>query len=200
MKERIEEITGLLRRTEAELRQIIADAAKAGDYRTVDLAKTAAVGIQSLQSRITNPGVKVLQTKASKSEAKAKVKSMSRRGRKSRYPRFQVKKDALIRIGWSKKERREYTHKAPKAVYDQTVRAMGDLARSAAGPFMAEQIIEHLNQIGPESIPSYQVYVVIGLLRETSCIKQRGREGYDVPTDIVPRAEREWEGMLRNRK
>ncbi|MHC4571679.1 MAG: hypothetical protein ACYS0C_06350 [Planctomycetota bacterium] len=199
MKERIEEITGLLGRTEAELREMIADAAKAGDYRTVDLAKTAAVGIQSLQTRITNPGGKV-QAKAVSSGGKPKGKSASRRGGKARYPRFDVKKNSLIRIGWSKKERREYTHKAPKAVYDQTVRAMADLARSAAGPFMAEQIIEHLNQMGSETIPSYQVYVVIGLLRRANCIKQRGREGYDVPTDIAPRAEREWEGMLRNKK
>ncbi len=189
MKERIEEITGLLGRTEGQLRQMIADAAKAGDYRTVDLAKTAAVGIQNLQTGISNPGAK-LQPKPASSVGKAKT--TSRRGGKGRYPKFDVKKNTLNRIGWSKKERREYTHKTPRTAFDRTVKVMAALAQNGAGPFTAEQIIEQLNHMGSETIPSYQVYVVIGFLRARKCIVQVGREGYDIPVDVYGKAEAVW--------
>ena len=199
MENQIEKILGILTKCESDLREVIVEAAQEGDYRSVDTARAAAVNVHDLRTRIANPFSK-LESKSANQASDRKKKSASRKGIKSKYPKFEVKNDTLIRIAWSKKQRREYTHKAPRFVFNETVKAMAALAQSGAGPFMAEQIIEQVNNMESEAVPSYQVYIMIGLLRKTKCIKQVGREGYSIPTDIRTKAEKEWEGMLRKRK
>lgn len=194
MEKEIEKIIGILTKAESELREQIIEAAKAGDYRSVDSARAVAVGIRSLRSGIVNSSSKA-QTKGTVAIPQRRKKSSSRKCGKSGYPKFDVKNGTLIRIGWSKKQHREYMHKVPRLVFDQTVKAMVALAQSGVGPFMAEQIIEQLSHFVSETIPSYQVYVVIGMLRKTSCIKQVGREGYDIPTDLAAKAENAWQNL-----
>lgn len=191
MKNQNEQIIEILRKTESDLQQVIVEAAQARDYRGVDMARTAAVNIQNLRARILNPASK-LEPKSTNGMSPVKRKGLPRKGTRSAYPKFLVKNDALIRVGWSKKQRREYTHKTPRFVFDGTVKAMAALSQSGAGPFTAEQIIEQVNSIESETVPSYQIYVVIGLLRKTNCIKQIGREGYRSPEAFVKKAEKCW--------
>jgi hypothetical protein len=198
MKNQIEQMIEILTRTENDLQKVIVEAAQTGDYRSVDIARDAAVNIQSLRKRISNPS-SILELKAGNSMLREGRKVSSRKVAKSGYPRFQVSNNTLIRVGWSKKQRREYIHKVPRIVVDRTVKSMAELAQSAGGPIMSEQIIEHINNSESETIPSYQVYVVIGLLRKTNCIKQSGREGYYIPPDILAKAEGEW-GNMSDRK
>lgn len=198
MENQIEKILGILTKTESDLRELIVEAAQAGDYRSVDTARAAAVNIHDLLTRIANPSSKLESKFASKASGRKK-KSASRKGIKSKYPKFDVRNGTLIRIGWSKKQRREYTHKVPRFAFNQTVKGMVALAQSGAGPFMAEQIIEQVNSMEAETIPSYRVYVVLGLLRQTNCIKQVGREGYDIPVELVEKAENGW-AKLSNKK
>jgi hypothetical protein len=101
-----------------------------------------------------------------------------------------------VRIGWSKKEKKEYIHKAPKTVFDLTISAMEQIAEASKGPIMAEEIIEHLTKISTELVPSYQVYLVIGFLREFNCIKQIGREGYEILPDLANNAEVVWKNSM----
>jgi len=194
-----EEIKRIIGNAEEALRQVIVRAAENGDYRGVDTARAIAVKIHELKMQLEDSSAlptvaKEKATKVGKSQRGTK-KSKRNKGRKSGYPKFEVKKGMLIRIGWSKKQKREYTHKVPKVVFDVTVKAMARVAKSGAGPFMAEEVIERVNELSTEAIPSYQVYVVIGLLRMCSCIKQIGREGYSIPENIEKVAENAWEGM-----
>ena len=191
MEKGIEKIISVLTKAESDLREQIVEAAKAGDYRTVDSARAAAVGIRSLRTGIVNPSSKA-QAKGASVVSHRKRKSSSRKGIKSKYPKFEVKNDTLIRIGWSKKEHREYTHKTSRTAFDGTVKVMAALAQNGAGPFTAEEIIGQLSHLESEMIPSYQVYVVIGMLRKRGCIKQIGREGYNISTDITVKAKNEW--------
>jgi len=131
--------------------------------------------------------------------SRTKKKVATKRQGRGKYPKYEVKNDTLVRIGWSKKEKREYTHKVSQRVFYETVEVMGRLAQGGAGPFMAEKIIEQANNAKSETIPSYQVYVVLGLLRQTNCIKQVGREGYDIPPKLMEKAEGKW-SELSNRK
>ncbi len=194
MKNTDERIKEILSKAEQELRQAIVEAAEAGEYRSVDVARAAAVGINELQTRITNPAA---LSKVSSGKKVARRKTANRVKKKSKrkgtgYPKYGVKKDALVRVGWSKKQRKEYTHKTPKDVFDKIVKVMSDLAKGSSGPFMAEEIIERVNHEASEIVPSYQVYVVIGFLREKGCIEQVGREGYHVPTDVKERVRKAW--------
>jgi len=194
MEKDIEKILGILTKCESDLQEVIVEAAKEGDYRSVDMAKTAAVNVSNVKARIKNPSSKP-QAKGVSVVSHRKRKSSSRKGGKSRYPKFNVKNDTLIRIGWSKKQKREYTHKAPKFVFEGTVKAMAALAQNGAGPFTAEEIIEQVNHMESEMIPSYQVYVVIGFLRARKCIVQVGREGYNIPVDVCGKAEDVWRSV-----
>ena len=199
MKDQNKKIEAILTKTETDLRQVIAEAAQAGDYRTVDMGRTVAVSIHNLKTQISKTSGKVSE-KHRTSAVRTKSKTGSRKSVKRKYPKFAVKNDTLIRIGWSKKEHREYTHKTPRTVFDGTVKVMATLAQNGAGPFTAEEIIEQVNHMESETIPSYQVYVVIGFLRARKCIVQVGREGYDIPTEIATRARKEWEAVLSNTK
>ena len=192
-----EKIRSILVSTEESVRKVIVKAAENGDYRGVDIARAIAVKIHELQVQLEESSAsltvaKEKVTKIGKSPRRTK-KSKRRKGQKSGYPKFEVRNGTLIRIGWSKKQKREYTHKVPRIVFDVTVKAMERLAKSGAGPFMAEEIIERVNELSSEAIPSYQVYVVIGLLRMCGCIKQVGREGYGIPVDVAKPAKDIWD-------
>lgn len=199
MKDKAEKVIEILNKTESELQEAIVEAAQAGDYRSVDMARAAAVNIKNLRTQILNPASKV-EREYTKNAPQVKRKVVLRKRTKTNYPKFKVIKDTLIRIGWSKKQRREYTHKAPRFVFDQTVKVMAALAQNGAGPFLAEQIIEQANNNESETIPSYQVYLVIGLLRKAECIKQVGRDGYIIPQDLVKKAEEKWVELSNRRK
>jgi len=199
MEKEIEKIISILTKCESDLQEVIVEAAQEGDYRSVDMAKTAAVNVHNVKARVKNPAAK-LETKPINDMSRHKRKKVSRKSSRLRYPKFEVKNETLIRIGWSKKERSEYTHKTPRTAFDGTVKVMAALAQNGAGLFTAEQIIEQVNNMESEAVPSYQVYVVIGFLRARKCILQVGREGYDIPTEIATRARKEWEAVLSNTK
>lgn len=188
-----EKIEAVLTKAENELQEVIVEAAKAGDYRGVDAGRAAAVEIKNLKIRILKPSSKSELKKETGTRHKKNV--TTKRYSRSKYPKFQVKNGALVRIGWSKKEKREYTHKVSKKVFDQTVEEMYRLANGGAGPFTAEEIIEQVNNMESETIPSYQVYVVIGFLRAKKCIVQVGREGYNIPQDILDKARHTWRDL-----
>ncbi len=186
-------IRDILKEAENNLREMISKAAKDGDYRTVDMARGAAVEIKDLAARIENPSLKT-SNKLHKETNRRTKKAV--RSSKKKYPKFKVQNDSLIKIGWSKKQKREYTHKAPKDVFEKTVNTMNALSNSGTGPFMAEQIIEKVNSHQQEIIPSYQIYIVIGFLKKSGCIKQFGREGYNIKTNIKRKADFEWNDTI----
>jgi hypothetical protein len=194
MRNMTEKIEAVLTKAENELQEIIVEAAKAGDYRGVDAGRAAAVEICNLKARILKPSSKS-DLKSESNVSRDKKKVATKRHSRGKYPKFEVKNDTLVRIGWSKKERREYTHKVPKRVFYETVEVMSRLAQGGTGPFLAENIIEQVNNAKSETIPSYQIYVVIGFLRKLNCIKQIGREGYDIPTDLSTRAKKECDNL-----
>ncbi|MHC4539117.1 MAG: hypothetical protein ACYS74_04965 [Planctomycetota bacterium] len=199
MKEQADKILEILAKAESEIQRVIVDAAHAGDYRSVDMARNAAVNVRNFRMQLSNPTGKA-ESRARTSASRRKRKVASRRATGAAYPRFQVTNETLTRIGWSKKRRREYTHKTPRAVFDKTIKAMATLAQGGVGPFTAEQVIERINTTETETIPTYQVYGVIGMLRLTNCIKQIGREGYNIPPELVENAERKWSELSNTEK
>ncbi|MHC4126403.1 MAG: hypothetical protein ACYSRR_08140, partial [Planctomycetota bacterium] len=182
MDNRVEQIKNIIVKAERELQEVIAESARDGDYRSVDIARIAAANLREFSAHVSEPTLnKKNNNSVQKTEAKVKTKKRKKTFAKKQYPKFELRKDSLVKIGWSKKQRREYTHKVPATVFNHVVKTMIDMAKGAAGPFMAEDIIEKLNSQLSEIIPSYQVYIVIGLLKQSNCVKQIGREGYHIP-------------------
>lgn len=196
MDNKTEQIKNVLIKAELELQEVIAESARDGDYRSVDIARIAAANIRELSAHISEPTLKKKNNKSvQKIEAKVKTRNRKKTSAKKRYPKFELRNDSLVKIGWSKKQRREYTHKVPATVFDHSVKAMADMATGGAGPFMAENIIEKINDQQSDIIPSYQVYIVIGLLKQTNCIKQMGREGYHIPVDFSDKTKQVWKKL-----
>jgi len=189
-----EKLKMILSEGEKQIREVISEAAKQGDYGGVDTAKNVAVRIgeigSQLEGKLQNDSTKGTKTKETK--VRKKDKTDSRRSRSTDYPRFKISKDDLTKIGWSKKQKREYSHKVPRTIFKRTLQTIDELTSSGTGPFTTEQIIDTLNASNNEFVPSYQVYIVIAFLRNMLCIKQLGRDGYEIPTDVADRAAEAW--------
>ncbi len=184
----------ILRKAEDELREAIAEAARAGEYRDVDIGRTVAVNIKELCERISGNGVQYSKPLEAKEEpaSRKKRKKVSRRSKPPGLPRIEIRNGSLYKIGWSRKQKQEYEHKVPRMAFDTIVNGMSALAREGNGPFMAEAVIEKINATTEDSIPAYQVYVVLAAFREWNLITQAGREGYSIPLDVAEKAGKMW--------
>jgi len=186
----------ILNKAEEELREAIAEAARSGDYRAVEVGRNVAVNIKELCERISGNGQITSKsasiTKETEAKSQKKRKKVSRRSKPAGLPRFEVSNGSLYKIGWSKKQRSEYSHKVPRSAYDAIAISMTKLANEGTGPFAAEAVIEKLNASTEDTIPSYQVYVVLAALRSLDAIRQVGREGYNIPIDISEKASNVW--------
>lgn len=189
-------VLDILNKAEQELREAIAEAARSGDYRAVELGRNVAVNIKELCERISGNGQLASKSTATThrttTKSQKKRTKVTRRSKPAGLPRFEVRNGSLYKIGWSKKERSEYSHKVPRPSFDAIIISMGKLASEGTGPFAAEAVIEKLNASTEETIPAYQVYVVMATLRSKNVINQVGREGYDIPTDISEKASNTW--------
>ena len=197
----VDRIQSILGETETQLRNLIAEAAVSADYRGVDAGRQAAVGIRELRERFgENPTKKVVVSESDPRTAESpprRARSAARATRKA-YPRFTVEDDTLTKIGWSKKHKREYAHRVAESVFNRTVRAMLALANGKTGPFLAEDIIGKVNESDEDQVPSYQMYIVIAFLRAAGCIRQRGRDGYDIDGELATGARGAWEESKKN--
>jgi hypothetical protein len=186
-------IQPILQRAEIDLREVMSQAALAGDYQNVDLAREIASRISGLMqflvpsSIVESNGHPVVSP--NKAHRPQKVGRATTTGKS--YPRFVIRKDMLVKTGWSKKSKKEYVHKATRDAYDQTILAIEALATSGLSPFTAEQVVERTDP-GGAPIPIYQVYVTLAYLREHGAIRRDGRDGYSVDKGFADRARALW--------
>ena len=191
-------IAAVLSQAEKDLLQLVSEAAAKADYQAIEAARLAAQGVRGM--------VEGLETRRSfpKSSPPSRVgasrwttKSHRKRGRTSQpgYPRFSITSDRLYKVGWSKKRKREYIHKLPKAAFDLVVRAMASLSGSGRGPYTSEQIIDQSNKPGGVSVPDYQVYIVLAWMRAAELVHQVGRDGYMFEPTLLEQAKARWEAL-----
>lgn len=174
----------LLQRTEAELRKIVSDAATTGDYVSVlQIASWASV-LSEIVGKASPQKVDVMTQLTGQPSAGTNVRaSRSVRPTSSRnksiYPQFFRQGDRLVRVAWSKRDKKEYEHKAPLAV----LTALGIIMtkKGANGRvFSTDELLPLIDDDGAE-FPSYQVYVGIALLKQFGLLDQHGRRGYSIP-------------------
>lgn len=157
--------------------------ARIADDSAPDPGRTAinAPGSSSSLSRIadsSSPGVSTAGGKRrSGSEGNAKKKTSSRKS--DGYPRFARQGDQLVKIGWSKKQKKEYQHKAPHSA----VQALLDHLRKHTQDgqrFTIEELLPVPDPDNDGEMPTYQVYLGIAWLRCMGVLNKHGREGYSV--------------------
>jgi len=178
----VKEATTLLRDTEAKLRGLVSKAATLGDYASVlqiaAWARTLCELVRSCPSggngQATQPGSSQVRSRRSSFQAPP-----TNRLTRHPYPQFFRQGDQLIRLAWSKRERKEYRHKAPHSALKALVKAMAE--KGVDGRVFSTDEFLPIRDTGNGDVPNYQAYVGISLLKQTGLIDQHGRQGYSIP-------------------
>lgn len=171
---------GLLREVEGKLKSLLSDAVSAGDYNDVvqiaSWARSISEILNGRSPRQAQSQVRV-HTDADKAQTPRRGPS-GRRITRPQYPQFLRDDDRLIRVAWSKKERKEYEHRMPRGVLDALVTAMR--AKGTDGRVFSMEDLLPLSDAEGNPIPSYQAYVALALLRHSALVDQHGRSGYSI--------------------
>jgi hypothetical protein len=82
----------------------------------------------------------------------------------------------LVKVGWSKKNKKEYEHRVPRDVVSTFVRHLADHAKDGQ-VFAVEDLMPVVDPAG-EEVPAYQIYVTLAWLRDSGVLEKKGRDGY----------------------
>jgi hypothetical protein len=83
-------------------------------------------------------------------------------------------------VGWSKREKKEYQHKAPFAVLEALSSALATVGTDGR-VFSTDQFLPLRDASANSEFPTYQAYVCLALLKDAGLIEQHGRQGYSIP-------------------
>ena len=116
----------------------------------------------------------------------------SKRNQKKDYPKYSVRSDALVKVGLSRDRRTEYEHTVPRIEFDAIVGRLGELA--GRRHFAAEDVIEKVPS------PSYQVYIVLSLLKERGLlvVPHRGVYAFSRPKSFTSESESVWSSLAQD--
>lgn len=196
MSDYIKRASRLLEGTEKALRDLVSESAMSGDYSSVVLIAEWAKSLHQLlqESGTANSGNGKLST-ATKQLKKNTTSKPASRPAINDYPRFLQQGNELIRVAWSKREKREYRHKAPYSAVEAVARAMHE--KGVEGRVFSTDDFLPLRDGEATDIPNYQAYVAIALFKHTGLIDQHGRQGYSIrqPHDFRNAVETLWRNL-----
>lgn len=190
-----------IRQCEARLRELMAQASSSGQYEAVgqlmEWAKSIASVLEPLPAETrAAPAVDVPE---SDTQPLPSPPAGSRKGkpRKQQYPRFGRFRNELVKTGWSKKDKKEYQHRAPRQVVDLL---RMKLERFRGKDFTSDELLPLSGDDGQE-VPSYQAYLCLAWFRETAMIVKNGRQGYfvDGTADLKAAVEQHWQQLKQQR-
>lgn len=199
--------TEVVRRAEDELRQLLVRAAEQGDY---EFARLLADWAKQLKQMVQDNGSsdgKSFRVEAANETGQSKVEpeiiasrfpnltdsNKAKGGRPGRtkkakvaqreYPKFLRDGQELVKIGWSKREKKSYRHKAPQRVVLLICQVLQQAGRQG-NRFVMEQILPIRDPENDAEVPSYQAYLSLAWLRKENLIVQHGRQGYSLPSNV----------------
>jgi hypothetical protein len=120
--------------------------------------------------------------------------SLAKREQRS-YPLFFRQGDQVVRIAWSKREKKEYRHKAGYAILKVLAKSMAE--KGADGRVFATEQFLPVRDAQNSEVPNYQAYVGISLFKQIGLIDQHGRQGYSIPrlADFKDAVEAVWKKL-----
>jgi hypothetical protein len=175
-----EEAKKVLQEAENALRDLIARGAKEQRYREIIRVANLADGVARLHRGEASS--QTLQPNVSSTSSLLKSKktglATARKSRSARhgYPRFERDGNRLVKLGWSKKNKKEYEHRVPQEVVISFVRHLGDTV--ADGKIFDVESLLPVQDVAGEEIPAYQVYVTLAWLRTMGVVEKMGKDGY----------------------
>lgn len=117
-------------------------------------------------------------------EHSPRLRKRSSRASKSGYPRFIRDDDRLVKIGWSKKKKAAYEHRAPRDAVLSFIRHLrGAVAEGKV--FVVEDLMPVPDIANGGEIPAYQVYLTLAWLRFAGVVEKKGRDGYTLRRDAL---------------
>lgn len=204
----IEQAIEALAEAERRLRDLVGQAAAVGEYDAVgqiaeaartmgaiartwrngDLSARPVSGGTAAMNAAAQPGASIEPGEApappagpagTRRRGRRPARQSKRAPARGEYPKFFRRGDQLIKIGWSRKGRREYEHKAPRPVVDALAAA---ISRRAGGGrlFTSDQVMPLKDPATAEELPGYQAYVALAWFKSAGLVKQHGRSGYSV--------------------
>jgi hypothetical protein len=171
---------------EETLRSVAEVALAARAYAEVARVVALADGLRALVQREEAPAEEDMRPPAppSRRTHRARPQPATPRSRAPRgYPRFERDGDKLVKIGWSKKGRKEYEHRAPRAAVLAFADRVG-VKTLKDETFAIEELLPVRGAAG-EELPSYQVYLALAWLQQAGAIEKRGRDGYVRATEAL---------------
>jgi hypothetical protein len=187
---------------EARLRQLMEAALAKQQYTDVARLAPLAEGLLNVLRVARNGNLPALIPDADpavdpaseSSGAVGAVASISSRPSESGYPRFERQGDRLVKIAWSKKDRREYEHRATADIIFR-IAELFECDRASGTPFMMDGLMPFKTRTGAD-VPSYQAYLALAWFRSLGAIEPRGKDGYAVVVDnLRNRIESAWESL-----
>lgn len=200
----------LLESCEKGLRALLAKAAAKGEYADIiQLTSWARVVHGLAEDAKSERGVAESSSHGTRngrvdalpqSGGPRKVRRGPQRARSTKldgYPRFFRSVDDLVKIGWSKRERTEYQHKAPHSVLALLIRKLA-VAGAGGRMFTANELFPLTTDHGIE-IPIYQGYLCLAWLRSEGLIQPHGRQGYTIINEekLVPAVDDHWQRLAK---
>ena len=88
--------------------------------------------------------------------------------------------NALLKLGWSRKSKAEYEHRAPREAVLAVAARVAEVA-STTSRFTVEDLGDVRIAQGEEPISGCQVYLCVAWFRRAGFVVQHGRRGYTLP-------------------
>ena len=189
--------SNLLQETEAKLRGFLSEAATSGDYASVvqiaSWARTLSELLNQKSIERATSAAPILRAVQNGAKERKNV-SLPKRTRRN-YPLFFRQDDQVVRIAWSKSEKKEYRHKAAYGILKVLAKAMAE--KGADGRVFATDQFLPIRDSENDEVPNYQAYLGISLFKQTGLIDQHGRQGYSIPrlADFKDSIEAVWKKL-----
>jgi hypothetical protein len=205
----VEKAKAVLSAAETSLREVLAGAAREGEYAALQYLTSCATALSKLlldidrlagtpeQQTTVNGSVPILTPRLAAEPTIDRKAQSPKQKAVAKYPKFLRRGDSLIKIGWSKKSKQEYLHKAPRYVLSLVAKSLSELARG--GKLVNANDVTTLSDPATETeVPGYQVYLCLAWLRDVELIEQEGRQGYRIvePENLQQLVDRRWENLV----
>jgi len=190
----------ILSAAEEQLRKVMSEAANKGDYSAVMQLTAWAQKLSELGETYETPTsgkamkVAIIDNHTQRTSGKSK-KRVAKRGRSSNlYPKFYKRGENLIKVGWSKRLKKEYQHSSPNRYLLLLGRKLGDIPGSNKLITM-DDVFPIIDSSDESEVPGYQVYLCFAFLKKLELIRPHGRQGYSLETpaaDLLGRIKAAW--------